>query len=382
MLRTDVKGTKRTLLWAACAGIGALAALLVFLGNPGNMGICGACFLRDTAGALGLFSATGPRIFRPELVGLILGALLLRLAQGRMEGRAGAHSAARFFLGIWMGIGTLVFLGCPFRMLQRIGGGDLNAVVGACGFILGVGVGLFFEKRGYTAGKTSVVITPAGIPAVVLALGGLALFLAGQIPMGPGPGNLSDPPPHAAWFWALGIGLIAGAVLSLTGFCAVTAARQVYAGPRRMLWAALALIAGYALVRIAAGDFKAGFTDQPISHTDHAWNILALALVGLTGVLAGGCPVRQVVLAGEGNGDAMITAAGILAGCSLAHSFQAVSSAAGPTFAGRAAVLIGLALSVAYAVWVITVVGRSQAPAPVSGNEKQEGALSSPEPVR
>src|ERR1700687_1266389 len=121
MLRTDVTGKKLWLLWALCAGVGALAAALVALGNPGNMGLCGACFLRDTAGALGLYAADGPRIFRPELVGLILGAFLLRLGQHRVEGRAGAHAAARFFLGIWMGIGALVFLGCPFRMLQRLG---------------------------------------------------------------------------------------------------------------------------------------------------------------------------------------------------------------------------------------------------------------------
>ena len=34
--------------------IGILASLLVFFGNPVNMGFCIACFLRDTAGALGL----------------------------------------------------------------------------------------------------------------------------------------------------------------------------------------------------------------------------------------------------------------------------------------------------------------------------------------
>src|SRR5204863_1313669 len=123
--------------------------------------------------------------FRPELVGLVVGAFLLRLAQGRSEGRAGAHSAARFFLGIWMGIGTLVFLGCPFRMLQRLGGGDLNAWIGLPGFILGVGVGHLFEQRGYTAGKTAAVVAPAGIPPLVLAVGALVLFLAGLMPFGP-----------------------------------------------------------------------------------------------------------------------------------------------------------------------------------------------------
>ena len=30
--------------------IGAIASLLVYFGNPANMGFCIACFLRDTAG--------------------------------------------------------------------------------------------------------------------------------------------------------------------------------------------------------------------------------------------------------------------------------------------------------------------------------------------
>lgn len=353
MLRSDVTGKKLWLLWGACAGVGALALALVALGNPGNMGLCGACFLRDSAGALGLFSAEGPRIFRPELVGLILGAFLLRLGQRRYEARAGAHSATRFVLGLWMGIGALVFLGCPFRMLQRIGGGDLNAVLGLVGFVLGVGVGRVFEKRGYTAGKTAPVITPAGIPALVLAVGGLVLFLTGKMPLGPGPDDMSSRPPHAYWLWSLGIALVAGVILSMTGFCAVSGARQIFSGPRRMLWASVALIAGYSLLAMLTGKFKVGFVDQPISHGDHLWNVLAMALVGLTGVLAGGCPVRQVVLAGEGNGDALITAMGILGGSSLAHTFQLVSSADGPTYAGCVAVLIGLSFSLAYAVWVV-----------------------------
>jgi uncharacterized protein len=358
MLRTDVAGMKLKLLWLACAGVGVLAGLLVFLGNPGNMGICGACFLRDTAGALGLFTAEGPRIFRPELVGLILGAFLLRLTQRRTEGRAGGYTAARFFLGLWMGVGTLVFLGCPFRMLQRLGGGDLNALVALPGFLIGVGLGLFFEKRGYTAGKTFPVVTAAGLPALVLALGALILFLCGWMPFGPGPTDLTNKPPHAAWYWAISIAVVAGGILSLTGFCAISAARQVFSGPRRMLWAVLSLVAGYALFSALTGKLNISFEGQPISHGDHLWSILAMTLVGLTGVLAGGCPVRQVVLAGEGNGDAMITTAGILLGCCLAHNFGAVSSAAGSTPAGRIAVLIGLALCLAYAMAVVGMVDR------------------------
>jgi hypothetical protein len=44
------KEKNRTLAWLLAAGvlIGGLAILLMKLGNPPNMGVCVACFLRDT----------------------------------------------------------------------------------------------------------------------------------------------------------------------------------------------------------------------------------------------------------------------------------------------------------------------------------------------
>ena len=49
--------------------IGVIAAVLVKLGNPGNMGICVACFERDIAGALGLHRAAVVQYIRPEIIG-------------------------------------------------------------------------------------------------------------------------------------------------------------------------------------------------------------------------------------------------------------------------------------------------------------------------
>ena len=42
--------------------IGVVASVLVLLGNPANMGFCIACFIRDTAGALGACSGIWPHI--------------------------------------------------------------------------------------------------------------------------------------------------------------------------------------------------------------------------------------------------------------------------------------------------------------------------------
>ncbi|NOT30283.1 MAG: hypothetical protein HOP15_07535 [Planctomycetes bacterium] len=73
-----------------------------------------------------------------------------------------------------------------------------------------------------------------------------------------------------------------------------------------------------------------------------------MTLVGLTGCLAGGCPVRQVVMAGEGNGDAFVTCMGLVVGGALAHNLALVSSAEGSTPGGRIAVLVGLAFAIVY----------------------------------
>jgi hypothetical protein len=50
-------------VWIVLAGLvfGVLAALMTKWGNPPNMGICVACFIRDITGALGLHQASVPK---------------------------------------------------------------------------------------------------------------------------------------------------------------------------------------------------------------------------------------------------------------------------------------------------------------------------------
>ena len=62
----------------AGAAVGLAAVGLTMAGNPVNMGFCIACFLRDIAGACGLHSAAVVQYVRPEIIGLVLGAFLLR----------------------------------------------------------------------------------------------------------------------------------------------------------------------------------------------------------------------------------------------------------------------------------------------------------------
>ena len=79
--------------------IGVIAAVLVVLGNPVNMGFCIACFLRDTAGALGLHGAANVQYIRPEIIGLVLGSFLLTSVKKEFASRGGSAPLTRFVLG-------------------------------------------------------------------------------------------------------------------------------------------------------------------------------------------------------------------------------------------------------------------------------------------
>ena len=130
--------------------IGIAALVLTALGNPANMGFCIACFERDIAGAVGLHSAAKVQYVRPEIIGLVLGSFLMALASKEWKARAGSSPALRFVLGAFVMIGALAFLGCPLRMVLRLAGGDLNAVVGLAGFAAGIFLGTIFIRKGFT----------------------------------------------------------------------------------------------------------------------------------------------------------------------------------------------------------------------------------------
>ena len=88
--------------------------------------------------------------------------------------------------------------------------------------------------------------------------------------------------------------------------------------------------------------FNPGFAGQPIAHTDGLWNALGMYLAGFGCILLGGCPLRQLILAGEGNTDSAVTVLGLMAGAAFAHNFGLASSGEGPTANGKIAVIIGI----------------------------------------
>ena len=60
--------------------------------------------------------------------------------------------------------------------------------------------------------------------------------------------------------------------------------------------------------------------------TNHLWNILGMYAVGFAAVLAGGCPLRQLILAGQGSSDSAVTVLGMFFAAALCHNFGLASS--------------------------------------------------------
>ncbi|MFK5952524.1 MAG: YedE family putative selenium transporter [Desulfobacterium sp.] len=335
-----------------CVGavIGILAALLQKLGNPGNMGICVACFERDIAGALGLHRAGVVQYIRPEIIGFVMGSLIAAYAFKEFKPRCGSAPVVRFALGIFAMIGALVFLGCPWRAILRLAGGDGNAIVGVLGLAFGVWIGVLFLKNGYNLGRSQPTHVGAGwvLPLMMLGLLALALIypqVDGQNKSGvlfyslKGPGAM-----HAPLLIALAIGLGIGFIAQRSRFCTMGALRDlILFGQIHLLSGFLALLISALIANVILGQFNPGFAGQPVAHTMHIWNFAGMALAGLAFALAGGCPGRQLFLAGEGDGDAAIFVLGMIVGAGFAHNFGLASSPKGVGPHGIAAVIIGFA---------------------------------------
>ncbi|MEW6079528.1 MAG: YedE family putative selenium transporter [Thermodesulfobacteriota bacterium] len=331
------------------AFIGVMAALLQFWGNPGNMGICVACFVRDITGALGLHRASVVQYVRPEIIGLVIGSLAAALVFKEFRPRGGSAPIVRFVLGAFAMIGALVFLGCPWRAMLRLAGGDGNAIFGLLGLVAGIWIGTRFLKAGYNLGRTRVYSTTAGWVMPALAAGLFLLLLIfprteGQEQSGvlfyslKGPGAMNAPIAVS-----LIIGLIIGFLAQRSRFCTMGAFRDLILFKQVHLFSGVVALIVFAFTtNLIVKQFHPGFAGQPVAHVLHLWNALGMVLAGLAFALAGGCPGRQLFLSGEGDTDAGIFVVGMVAGAAFAHNFGLASSPAGIGPHGMAAVVIGL----------------------------------------
>lgn len=332
--------------------VGIFAPLLQRWGNPGNMGVCVACMERDIAGALGLHRAAVVQYIRPEIIGFVLGALIAALLFREFKPRGGSSPLIRFFLGFFAMVGALVFLGCPWRALLRLAGGDGNAILGLAGLAAGIWIGVLFLKSGYTLGRSQKEMKFSGwvFPLAMIAILAFLLFAPqfGRTPEGvpAGPIFFSQKGPgsqHAPIILSLLISLGIGFLAQRTRLCTMGAIRDVILiRNTHLLSGVLGILIAAFIMNLLLGQFKAGFSNQPIAHTNALWNFMGMVLAGLAFALAGGCPGRQLFLSGEGDGDAAIFATGMIVGAGFAHNFSMASSPTGPGAYGPISVLIGL----------------------------------------
>ncbi|BDF32342.1 membrane protein [Lachnospiraceae bacterium] len=311
----------------ALAGVicGLVAACLAYFGNPANMAFCIACFIRDTAGALGMHQAEVVQYARPEIIGLVLGAFIISVVTKEYRSTAGSSPMIRFVLGLIIMTGSLVFLGCPLRMVIRMSAGDLNAWVALIGFVLGVGSGVVALKKGFSLGRAHVTNKVGGTVLPLLMLGILVLSIGTTLLKASeaGPGSM-----HAPLIASLIGGLVFGAFAQKSRMCFAGSIRDIILMKNFDLFSVIGgLFVVMLIFNIATGRFVFGF-DTPgiIAHSEHLWNILGMYAVGFAAVLAGGCPLRQLILAGQGSSDSAVTVIGMLVGAALCHNLGLAAS--------------------------------------------------------
>lgn len=342
------------------AVLGIVAAFLAYAGNPANMGICAACFLRDTSGALGFHSVQTLQYLRPELIGLVLGGFLASLFWTKeFAPKNSTATFSSFFLGVFAMIGALVFLGCPWRAFLRLGGGDMTAIAGFLGLAAGVGIGLFFKKNGYKVDESVSVSKNIGFLPVIFSVL-LLLALVFGLKIGENGALFSSVKGPAAQHAALVISLIGGLVVGVfmqkSKFCSVGAFARAYKGDFSMFWGVVTIIAFASIANLALGQYKFGFEAQPIAHNDFVWNFLGMVLAGLCFSLSEGCPGKHLVQMGTGNLHSGIFVIGMMAGAGFAHNFLLASSPAGITPYAPWAVGLGFVFAV-----YVGVLNRAQA---------------------
>ncbi len=333
--------------WIIITGavFGIVISLLMKLGNPPNMGICALCFIRDVAGALRLHTVDKASYLRPEIIGFILGAMIVALIAREFKTRGGSAPIMRFITGALVAAGGLVFMGCPIRMFGRIAGGDWIALEGLLGITIGIFIGVQFLKSGFSfgpekelggGGKWAGWVLPV-FAVILLALRILKppFLIFGQVP-------------YAPLFVSLAAGLILSGLAQRSRFCTIGGIRDLFLiGDTLLLQGVIVMLAVTFVMNLILGQFHPG--KSPLAHPYFIWNVGSMFMVGLGLVMLGACPFRQMVLSGSGNVDAGMTVLGMLAGGALAHNCLMAATPAGVPLKGKLIVIVGILVLVVIA---------------------------------
>lgn len=144
---------------------------------------------------------------------------------------------------------------------------------------------------------------------------------------------------------ALGSGLFIGVLAQRSRFCLTGGIGNLIASrDPRMLSGLVSMLVFAFLASVIRGLYVPGLEGQPGSHLAYGWSFAGMALVGAVSILVGGCPFRQLILAGQGDSDAGMVVLGMLVGGAITQAWGLSSTNLGPTSLGQVATLLGLGL--------------------------------------
>lgn len=345
-----LKNRKEILLIVATGiAMGVAGVCLSCLGNPRNSGICISCFMENLAGSLGLHSNDRMQYIRPELLGFILGGTAAAIIAKEFKSEGGSSPILRFLAGVLLIVGCSIFLGCPIKMVLRLANGDFTSLAGVAGLVFGVWAGFQFLKRGFYLGdaKPMPYVNGLVIPLLTVGLVVAAIVRPGFLHFSQtGPGAQK-----ASRTIAMSSGLLIGFLAQRSRFCVTgSIGNFVVARDRKLLWGLISMLVFATLVSLYKGFYTPGFEGQPGSHTAYLWSFLGMALVGIVSAMIGGCPFRQLILAGQGSSDAGAAVLGMVAGGAIVQAWGITSSNSGPTVLGEVVTLAGLAFVLAMGI--------------------------------
>ena len=232
-------------------------------------------------------------------------------------------------------------MGCPIKLVLRLGAGDLTAVAGVASLVAGIWLGTRLLADGFELPRRPAKRSWGGyvLPLAALLLAAAAYLRVPALVVGEsGPAAA-----HAPMAISLGFGLAVGALAQRSRFCVTGALRNFFLARDRTLLIGLGFfLATTFAAALAMGTFRAGYADQPGVHPDALWNFLGMFVAGLGAVAVGGCPFRQLVLSGTGDTAAAISTASMLATAGASRALGISSTVDGPTWAGKVTLLVAL----------------------------------------
>jgi hypothetical protein len=242
----------------------------------------------------------------------------------------------------------------------RLGGGDMNGLVGFGSFAAGIFVGTLFIRQGFTPGEKKTLPAVNGIMMPFIA----ALFLGVFLIFGDQVFKFSEKGPasmRAPVFLALGAGALVGILAFWGRFCFMRPFRDLFlTWNGRALGGILLFVVVSSVLNLAFGQYLFGFTNQAerLAHSSVLCNFLGMFTVGLAAVFLDGCPIRQVIRAGSGDTDAAITVMGMLAALSISDNFGITCSPKAQPFAAGVAVDIGIGFMLVVALFNSEIPGK------------------------